>query len=123
MSDLVAFLEARLEEDEAAARAALGGRVRRAAALPQRPSERVVGSDGEGPASTTPTGAERVLAECEAKRRIISDMQRQAALAHDELDPHRSASAARMSQGLYHALMVLATVYAGHADYRDGWRP
>lgn len=117
------FLESRLEEDEALARAALSGAARRAAVRPRRPSEQSVGSDGEAPARAPSTGPERVLAECEAKRRIIRDMQEQAALAHDEPDPHRSASAARMSQGLYHALMVLATVYAAHADYREGWRP
>ncbi|HET7397613.1 MAG TPA: DUF6221 family protein [Intrasporangium sp.] len=122
MSDLVLFLEARLDEDEAAARAALGGRAEQVAGGPSAWAE-TVGSDGQGPVPFSGTGPERLLVECEAKRRIIRDMQEQVSFAHAEADPHRSASAAQMSQGLYHALMVLATVYAGHPDYRDGWRP
>ena len=69
MSDLVEFLRARLDEEEEAARAAIAERVR-------------VSRDGEEPdwrfaywpdlgAPAVVVGGERVLADVEAKRRIV----------------------------------------------------
>lgn len=51
----------------------------------------------------------RVLAECEAKRRIVWQWQRSP--GYDD------------GQGLWDALRHLATVWAEHADYRKEWRP
>ena len=50
--------------------------------------------------------ARHLLAECEAKRRIVE-----------------AAKAAFTSGGLDHAVRQLAIVYASHPDYRDEWRP
>lgn len=50
----------------------------------------------------------RVLAECEAKRRIVGELRDSETSKHDPLDV-----------AVYH----LATVYADHADYREEWRP
>ena len=48
----------------------------------------------------------RALAECEAKRRIVS---------LDDLDGGQD-------DGHVHALRCLASVYADHPDFRDEWR-
>jgi hypothetical protein len=56
----------------------------------------------------------RVLAECEARRRIVEDYLAQ-------LDSHRSGWDARTPRDL--PLRALGLPYAGHAGYRADWRP
>jgi hypothetical protein len=56
----------------------------------------------------------RVLADCEAKRRIVEDYLAQ-------LNSHRSGWDARTPRDL--PLRALALPYSDHADYRDEWRP
>jgi hypothetical protein len=56
----------------------------------------------------------RVLADCEAKRRIVEDYLSQ-------LNSHRSGWDARTPRDL--PLRALALPYSDHADYRDEWRP
>lgn len=55
----------------------------------------------------------RVLAECEAKRRIVG------------LHPEILGGCQECANEHFpcRTLRVLATVYADHPDYRDGWRP
>lgn len=59
----------------------------------------------------------RVLAECEAKRRIIAEV-READLASDAPDNIEISSI--LARDL---LRLLALPYADHPDYRDEWRP
>lgn len=50
---------------------------------------------------------ERLLLECEAKRQIVEEATRQ----------HTSSA-----EG-YDILLIMATVYTDHPDYRESWRP
>ena len=95
MSDLTAFLRARIGEDEAWANAAL---LRRFAPIPQ--------------AMERPDTVERVLADVQAKRAIVEDR------AH--LDTLRPGAVRAHSEWV---CRVLAAVYADHPDYREEWRP
>ena len=127
MSDLTEFLLARIAEDEAAARAA-GGEDWYTALVPGRammkrddePQHTVVDSPatlvsyevtsaekGEHIARHDPA---RVLAECEAKRRIV---ERCSAVDVGMPSP-------RLAQGI---IAEMATAHADHADYRAEWRP
>jgi hypothetical protein len=56
----------------------------------------------------------RVLADCEARRRIVEDYLAQ-------LNSHRSGWDARAPRD--HPLRALALPYSDHADYREEWRP
>jgi len=56
----------------------------------------------------------RVLAECEAKRRIVEDYLAQ-------LNSHQSGWDARTPRD--YMLRALAQPYADHPDYRTEWRP
>ncbi len=58
----------------------------------------------------------RVLAECEAKRRIISDYQRYVA-------ERRRAMGGWDTEGDSTVMKALALPYADHLDYRQEWRP
>ncbi|AMM12338.1 DUF6221 family protein [Streptomyces albidoflavus] len=118
-ADLIAFLRARLDEDEAVARAATAGPW----------VESGVGDHGWGVSFSAPgSGVEaddssqgradaahiarhdpaRVLAEVEAKRQIV---ERYAWLCE-----HGDTGGAWV-------LPLLALPYADHPDYRDAWRP
>ena len=55
----------------------------------------------------------RVLAECEAKRRIVEQAER---LNRDGCDSQHGIEGDLI-------LRTLAAVYADHPDYRDEWRP
>lgn len=83
------FLLARIAEDESAA---------------DRVEFRPYVGDGV-PQSLT----DRVLAECEAKRRIV--------------EVARYAPEGAGGWGFRRTLRALASVYADHPDYRDEWRP
>jgi hypothetical protein len=54
-------------------------------------------------------GAERLLAECEAKRRIVEEIE-------------GTRAPATYTTRLLTILMHLALPYADHPDYRDEWR-
>ncbi len=60
----------------------------------------------------------RVLADCDAKRRIVEHLQGIADNAGDPpgTEPENLAM-------VTHVLALLALPYAGHADYREEWRP
>jgi hypothetical protein len=59
----------------------------------------------------------RVLAECEAKRRIVSDASY--VLDHHERHGYDGATRALAAGALRH----LAAIYADHPDCHDEWRP
>jgi hypothetical protein len=56
---------------------------------------------------------DRVLAECEARRRIVEDYLAQ-------LDSHRSGWDARTPRDI--SVRALGLPYTGHPGYRDDWR-
>ncbi|WP_251151032.1 DUF6221 family protein [Cellulosimicrobium sp. Marseille-Q4280] len=108
------FLLSRIAEDVAAARAV-------------GPDDGKAGEDGEaGPARHRARWSPaRVLAECDAKRRIVE-------LAHEAtgydmtVDLERDSSARAQSGVSFvgdRILKELATVYADHPDYDESWRP
>lgn len=91
---LTEFLLARIAEDEAQAN-------RSKADLAMNPNLRI-------PAEWVSGVADRVLAECEAKRRIVE---------HCEPDPLTK------SPGDEYVLRLLALPYADRPGYREEWRP
>ncbi|MFF8840568.1 DUF6221 family protein [Streptomyces sp. NPDC015130] len=110
-TDLIAFLRARLDEDEQAARAANSGWYSYDAeqAIAFVPVE-----DAQHIARHSPA---RVLAEVEAKRQIIKQHERYAAERRRMMggwDPRSDDSP---------ILSALAAVYADHSDYQPDWRP
>lgn len=60
----------------------------------------------------------RIIAECQAKRRILADFLD----AQGRIDSGDATYYPRRKV-LNAVLRALATVYADHVDYRDGWRP
>ena len=146
MSDLVEFLRARLGEDEAVARAASYPHPKwivrkpwndpRDPNRPQVSTEMVYRPDGSGTSTgialTPPDQVydghkivphiarhdpARVLADVDAKRRIIADREHIDASAGDT-EWHSG-----YSDGNYDALRALALPYASHPDYRQEWKP
>jgi hypothetical protein len=141
MDDLIEFLRARLDEDEQAAR--------RAADYDDGAAHDVEGPPGTwtcldeskwfgpsyrggviapriGNVNAPELGAHivrhnpaRVLAEVDAKRRIVDLMVRTLEWAEgdSEVDHYGGLSAAEDT------LDLLALPYAGHSDYRPEWRP
>jgi hypothetical protein len=93
---LTEFLLARIEEDEARARPMWELKVR----------QRIIGAPIVPLSWPTP---DRVLAECEAKRRIVDMFPFEA-----DGDGWNEAGA--------QVLPILALPYADHPDYRDEWR-
>lgn len=113
MTNLTDFLLARIAEDEGAAkmRQALLNAVpehERAAAEAVRVT--MFGGDSWSLATRAPDPA-RVLAECEAKRRIV-----------EELAPDSCSSPDAWWQRTS-TLEFLALPYADHPDYREEWKP
>jgi hypothetical protein len=121
MDDLTAFLLARIAEDEGVAKAAdvpipLGGRSLRTTLVGgdrQTLDAIVAHQDRHDPA--------RVLAECEAKRRIVNEYTE--ARAQMEADRRDQDVAPRRVFTLGRVLCLLALPYAEHEDYREEWRP
>jgi hypothetical protein len=92
--NLTEFLLARIAEDEEVARLEIGRR------------------------DVILTGAfapHRILAECEAKRRIV-ELHR---IGYDPCDAHDASFESIPCE----TLELLALPYADHPDYREAWRP
>ena len=125
VSALVDFLLARLAEDEKDARSLIE---QRAKLGPYEPSPGlaawvVVPFDEDG----HPGDPARVLAECEAKRRLVEhvvkfrrDVANASIWRGDEWADGRVAG---WEDGVAGILEVLALPYADHPDYRPEWRP
>jgi hypothetical protein len=138
-SDLAEFLLARIAEDERAARAAQerGSTAYRSATLRDRG---FILADSTHIPRWSPA---RVLAECEAKRRIVEDALADVKAARrrpgwtmpdDEVDKKgrayrtgfENARAKQLPDVLDRTerlLRLLALPYADHPDYRHEWRP
>ncbi|MFE6716823.1 DUF6221 family protein [Streptomyces albidoflavus] len=138
-ADLIAFLQARLEHDEAVAREATPGPWRNAPTarhhdtVSGRPEEAVFGYDSFRVATTgEPAGRRalvnaehiarhdpaRVLAEVEAKRRIVRAHAKWCEGRCEAKYPEGGFDAAH-----YWSIKSLAATYADHPDYREEWRP
>lgn len=119
MSDLTDFLLARIAEDEEAAGALAADGHREA-------DGRVLSVSGTGVDWPDRWNPARVLAECEAKRRIVET----AVHLRAEQDQHfgtpvttEVAVAIGASSAADIIVKCLAVVYADHPDYREEWRP
>lgn len=110
---LTEFLLARIAEDEAAARGILPGLlIRRDREI--HPGE----SHGFGFVWTSPN---RVLAECEAKRRIVTEFTSAVDWSQDADCPMPDLYRTRAGTVL-DVLRLLALPYADHRDYRPEWK-
>ena len=115
MSDLVEFLRARLDEDEAVAREAV--KIRERVYQGRFESDLTFEAWDDHPAGTVIVGPERVLREVEAKRALIL-----AELSHvDDWEANYCYTCHDVPQRCP-TLRTLAAVYADHPDYRDEWR-
>jgi hypothetical protein len=103
MSDLVAFLRARLDEDEQAARDG------------DDACWHIDYCDDEGKRYHERFDPARVLREVEAKRRILDEH----GSGSDSCDAHDAS----MRSIPCDTLLLLALPYADHPDYREEWRP
>jgi hypothetical protein len=101
MNDLIEFIKARLHDDERTAREA-------GTTGPSGPAMFVI--DDDYAHDTVAISADRVLAEVDAKRRVLGEMQSH--LADDETD-----------QTAQWFVKIMAVPYAGHPDYRQEWAP
>lgn len=112
---LTEFLLARIAEDEEAARHSLAGD------LDHLPSVTTRSGDVIHLGITNPA---RVLAECEAKRRIVED-EHGDGRDGDYIEPFcRTCSDDESLTYLpCPTLRILAVVYADHPDYREEWKP
>lgn len=134
MSGLIEFLLARIEEDEAVALEAK----HYASTRHQGPDlDRAINEPFfESDSSFVSVGADRVLRECEAKRRIAEAFEEERGRRDiynrdydgGEFDFNENDLRARLAsnaecRGLEIALLALALPYADHPDYRDEWRP
>ncbi|MDP9949133.1 MULTISPECIES: DUF6221 family protein [Streptomyces] len=125
MDDLAQFLRDRLDEDEQAARAAhapnwsTDGRTGLHYGVEDGwMTDALTTADADHIARHDPA---RVLREVEAKRRLLTDYEENAA----DLDAQHAPDMDYVGRadGLETALQHLATAYADHPDYRDAWRP
>lgn len=127
MSDLVEFLKARLDADEQAARATTGPwkyhRETDGVVLPTAghvPELREIVSTPREPADAVHMvrwHSDRVLAEVEAKRRIMT--------RHHDFRGWCDGCGNDLTYRISECpeLRDLASVYADHPDYRQEWRP
>lgn len=102
MDDLVSWLRAQLDDDERVAREAAG---------------HVDPEQCEHIARWDPT---RVLAEIDAKRRIMDGLDID---INGEASPWRGCGDDCEFKAIYWAVQVLALPYADRAGYREEWRP
>jgi uncharacterized protein DUF6221 len=107
---LTDFLVSRIAEDEAAARAAEASEGDVHEIFDRGPE--TVGDHYRR------HGPSRILAECDAKRRIVEHVQ---GVANNAGDPP-SIEPASLPM-LTHVLRLLALPYSDHPDYREEWRP
>jgi len=103
MPDLIEFLKARLAEDE-----------RIASAGPPSPWEM---------SGLLPFDPIRILAEVEAKRRIIDRLVAAGKADRDEEGTEEGWITASVLISLTTTACLLAQPYANHPDYQEEWRP
>lgn len=136
--DLVAFLDARLAEDEATARAA-GGKYESGLRWyePDRDSHPGLVGDGNGQVVTYDTDTirehgthiarhdpARVLRQVDAMRRVVvvyENAERALRSAEPDTPPHDLMTGA--TNTMRRTLRHLATIWQGHEEYRQEWAP
>jgi hypothetical protein len=116
--DLVAFLHARLDDDEQVARDAMGCEGETCSWTELRTSE----AEREQ-AHNERWDPARVLAEVGAKRRIIAVYASWEVLARPGAGFAMEHAAETTRLALFEALRALALPFADHPDYREEWRP
>lgn len=124
-ADLVQFLRARLDEDEGVAQSALelappGSSARtKWNTMPHGRRTSEFGIHPEAMLHSAMHGPVRVLAEVEAKRRIIAAHERR------PMPKGEGADCAHCWGAVWPCptLRLLALPYADHRDYRQEWRP
>lgn len=113
--DLVRFVIARINDDEAAVRRLLTATATTALHITDRPLNEWIMSGGPGLTERQMAG--RVLAECAAKRAIVYAYVKARSGAPDDANSwHRSV-------GLGLAVRSLASVHAEHPDFDQAWKP
>lgn len=115
---LVAFLEARLDEDQDAA---LREQAMRAG---YKPDEDVVGTVVVFPFDEigSPGDPARVLVEVAAKRRIVTEHEA-VLVAPGRTDTTCAGCGGSYNQRPCATLALLALPYASHPGYQEGWKP
>jgi hypothetical protein len=128
---LTEFLLARIAEDETVARAAGASTDGEPSTLRTSLKEACrTGGDPHGPRGTVETTPTRVLAECEAKRRIVQMSTDLDASCKFDGPPSPDWMTGDTPDGwgaamgtVEQALTLLALPYADHPDYDETWRP
>ncbi|ONK09453.1 DUF6221 family protein [Streptomyces sp. MP131-18] len=143
MDDLIAFLRARLDEDEAVARAAGAeswsamteetpdGENIYYTVETRKPPRAVVESLATGPSAEARIDhmgrhdPARVLAEVDAKRRIAKLYEDHERLDREtfEVEGQHARSLSSLRAAYWDACRHLALPYADHPDYRQEWTP
>mgnify|MGYP000973126527 CR=1 FL=1 len=128
---LTEFLRARIDEDEAVAREAIAARAAVEFTDPSANNpDHGIYAGADLPVPAVVVGPERVLAECEAKRRIVELHAEQAHVNEYEGGFHYCAACG--TGGVWDrdavewpcpTLRLLALPYAGDPDYDEAWRP
>lgn len=127
MTTLTEFLLARIAEDEAVARSATVGPWTQDGSYVRGDGDSLFGTDYySASADHEPDAAHitrhdpaRVLAECEAHRRIVERAQRASQAFDQIINPTTSGVAMTMDL----VLADLASIYADHEDFDESWRP
>lgn len=112
--DLLEFLRARLDDDER-----MANNLDELAGYERNGIESTAG--GEVVDYLDHFSPDRMLADVDAKRRIIDEAER--AFADAERDDHDQAAGHLAAAFERRILPPLALPYAGHPDYRGDWRP
>ena len=105
MPDLTTFILARIAEDE-----------RDAYKLAETDRRPVLSL------ARTVNHPERILAECEAKRRIVTSAANAVQDAAEEMDTEGGWVKDGIAAALGRTLQLLALPYADHPDYDEAWR-
>lgn len=122
MSDLVAFLRARLDEDEQIARDAAARVNAWAPDLPPWETTRYLGKFGTNlDHHITRWNPARVLAEVEAKRRIVDEVAPEMETIEWVRDQEFATSSDPTEYQSTKLLRLLTSSYADHPDYDPAW--
>lgn len=114
------FILARVAENEAVARAAMVMRARYEFPTVMDDNEMLAWDDGAGVGVLV--GPERVLAECEAKRRAIDAAWADHVRIEGEWGMGQSREAMDAKGDVPEVVVALASVHVSHPDYRDEWQ-
>ncbi|MGY5127323.1 DUF6221 family protein [Streptomyces nigrescens] len=120
---LVAFLRARLDEEEVAAHTAPAGpwHADGDSVYASHPADLVVEyAYNDGAEHIARHDPARVLAEIEAKRAIVDQYAEVQEMDREDAEPEFAYGRA---VGLGEAVRLLALPYQEHPDYRPEWRP